>query len=919
MMAKAFCVLGLLALSPFVLLGDAGAGGRAAGRAASATVCWDSACYRTYTQVEAFLQGVAGMHPQIAELRDAGLSWEGTRHLWLMRLGSGRLPEPKPAIYLVAAHHARDVATPEMLLRYISYLTENYGVDPDVTWLLDNRTIWVMPLANPDGYEQIYYGGQCARLKNTDTYGCTNPLDQGADLNRNYPYQWNTGGASSEPCDSSYPGQAALSEPESQHVLGTFQTTGADLVLSLQAPGPSIRYPWGWTAVPPADAAGLDAFAWGLARLNGTPRSAVSQHNTGTAISGILDDTIYGLFNVPAFTLNIGDMRAPVCASLDTIWEAQRPALIYAAKAVAITTTTTLSRSFGPVTHDLAVETGPVSNTLSLTGVISANYGTIAGAVYSVDAPAVDGSGVEMSGNFGGGIANVNALVDTDNLPDGRHLLLVQGRNDSNHWGVFSSVFFTVTGSSVTPSATPVTTATPTLTASATYTASSTRTPSASPTRSPTMTPTNSPTHTRTPSSTRSPSPTITTTSTYSAITDTPTITPTPGCGSGTYRNNILVPIPASRTLLSTLTVTNTGVIADLNLVGLQITHPSIHQLTLLLTSPGGTTVMLIDRVCESQSDFENINLDDGATQPVSTTCPLVVGGIYQPVDDLARLNGESADGIWTLTIINGNVIGYLRQWGLSITFGSPCYIPTITPTATSTDTPQPTGTRTPTPTHTATNSRTPTPTRTPTDTREPTDTRTPTPTPSVPPPDTATPLPCLDYSDVYPSQYYSRAVDWLTCRHIVSGYSDGTFHPYDGVTRGQIVKMIVLGEGWGMYDAGRPTFSDVGRSDWFYPLVETAYRHGVVAGYSDGTFRPFNGVTRAQLSKMIVLARAWPLLNPQAPHFSDVPRDNPFYPFIETAYAHAVISGYGDGTFQPQLEATRGQLCKMLYVALTQ
>src|SRR5262249_21738909 len=156
------------------------------------------------------------------------------------------------------------------------------------------------------------------------------------------------------------------------------------------------------------------------------------------------------------------------------------------------------------------------------------------------------------------------------------------------------------------------------------------------------------------------------------------------------------------------------------------------------------------------------------------------------------------------------------------------------------TDTRTPTSTRTPTDTRTATDTRTYTPTRLPTDTRTPT---------VPPPPDTATPLPCATYTDVYPSQYFYRAVDWLTCHGVVWGYSDGSFRPCNPSTRSQIVKMIVLGEGWTVYKPTQPTFSDVGPGDWFYGLVETAYKHGIIAGYGDGTFRPYNNVTRGQLS----------------------------------------------------------------------
>ena len=117
-----------------------------------ATDCWDSNCYRTNAQIQSFLEGIAASYPQVVTLSDAGASWDGTHRLWLMRLGSSRLPGPHPAIYLLAGQRPLDQATPEMLLRYISYLTSGYGTDPDVTWLLDNRTVWVLPVANPDGY-----------------------------------------------------------------------------------------------------------------------------------------------------------------------------------------------------------------------------------------------------------------------------------------------------------------------------------------------------------------------------------------------------------------------------------------------------------------------------------------------------------------------------------------------------------------------------------------------------------------------------------------------------------------------------------------------------------------------------------------------------------------------------------------------
>src|SRR5205823_5056516 len=85
-------------------------------------------------------------------------------------------------------------------------------------------------------------------------------------------------------------------------------------------------------------------------------------------------------------------------------------------------------------------------------------------------------------------------------------------------------------------------------------------------------------------------------------------------------------------------------------------------------------------------------------------------------------------------------------------------------------------------------------------------------------------------------------------------------------------------------------TFSDVHPSDFFYEAVRYLFCRGVISGYSDGTFRPYNNATRGQLSKMVVLAEGWRLDCPQQ-HFTDVPSGNPFFCFVETAYSHNIIS----------------------------
>ena len=173
-------------------------------------------------------------------------------------------------------------------------------------------------------------------------------------------------------------------------------------------------------------------------------------------------------------------------------------------------------------------------------------------------------------------------------------------------------------------------------------------------------------------------------------------------------------------------------------------------------------------------------------------------------------------------------------------------------------------------------------------------------------------------FSDVPANAYFATPVGWLTCVAAISGYADGTFRPYANTTRGQLAKIIVGAAGWALNTTGGPHFSDLPPSNPFYPFIETAYNRGIISGYADGTFRPYANVTRGQLSKIVVGAQGWAINTTGGPHFSDVPPGDPFYPFVETAYNHGIISGYADGTFRVGAEATRGQIAKIVYIAIT-
>ena len=56
---------------------------------------------------------------------------------WALHITNQAIPGPKPVFWYDAGIHAREIATPEIAMRYISWLLDNYNTDPDAHWLVD--------------------------------------------------------------------------------------------------------------------------------------------------------------------------------------------------------------------------------------------------------------------------------------------------------------------------------------------------------------------------------------------------------------------------------------------------------------------------------------------------------------------------------------------------------------------------------------------------------------------------------------------------------------------------------------------------------------------------------------------------------------------------------------------------------------
>jgi len=169
---------------------------------------------------------------------------------------------------------------------------------------------------------------------------------------------------------------------------------------------------------------------------------------------------------------------------------------------------------------------------------------------------------------------------------------------------------------------------------------------------------------------------------------------------------------------------------------------------------------------------------------------------------------------------------------------------------------------------------------------------------------------------DLAENNWADDYVQYLADQNVISGYPDGSFRPNALVTRAQFAKMVVLAMQWQLVTPATPSFSDVPAGFWGYSYIETAVAHGAISGYPDGTFRPNSDVTRAQVAKIIYLARQWSTVEGSV-RFNDVQQSDWFYTYVQAAGVSEIMGGYSDSTFRPNLPATRAQVAKILTLSL--
>ncbi|MBN1592367.1 MAG: zinc carboxypeptidase [Candidatus Coatesbacteria bacterium] len=204
----------------------------------------DMGDYSTFEEMTTELERLEAEYSGLLSLRSIGQSIEGRDILMAVVSGAQGEDAVGGTCLLVGLHHAREIITSEVVLHVLRYLLESYGSDPEMTYLLDHRQVFLVPMLNPDGHLRVEEGHDWR--KNTRDNG---DGTFGVDLNRNYSYQWGYDdvGSSPETSSETYRGPEAFSEPETQAIRDLRLNTPYDVSLSFHSFGNIIFYPWSYS------------------------------------------------------------------------------------------------------------------------------------------------------------------------------------------------------------------------------------------------------------------------------------------------------------------------------------------------------------------------------------------------------------------------------------------------------------------------------------------------------------------------------------------------------------------------------------------------------------------------------------------------------------------------------------------------
>ncbi len=269
---------------------------------------WDY--YPSWDEYNTMMNQFVTSYPDLCELVTLGTSINGREILAIHINNDLSTEQNEPEFFYTSTMHGDEVVGYVLMLRYIDYLLANYGVDSDVTFMVDYIDIWINPLANPDG---TYAGG------NNSVWGATRSNANNVDINRNFP----------DPEDGPHPDGNPW-QTETIVFMDFAENHNLTMSSNMHGGAEVVNYPWDtwprlaadddwWVNVSReyADIAHENSPSGYFTDLNNGITNGYQWYTT----SGCRQDYMNYFHNCREMTLEISSNKMPSESYLDNFWE----------------------------------------------------------------------------------------------------------------------------------------------------------------------------------------------------------------------------------------------------------------------------------------------------------------------------------------------------------------------------------------------------------------------------------------------------------------------------------------------------------------------------------------------------------------------------------------------------------------------
>ena len=142
-----------------------------------------------------------------------------------------------------------------------------------------------------------------------------------------------------------------------------------------------------------------------------------------------------------------------------------------------------------------------------------------------------------------------------------------------------------------------------------------------------------------------------------------------------------------------------------------------------------------------------------------------------------------------------------------------------------------------------------------------------------------------------------------------IVGYEDGTIKPNNNITRAEVATIffrLLTDDARARYWSQTNDYTDVAADSWYNNAISTLSNMGIINGYEDGTFQPNASITRAEFTA--IATRFFDYTAEYDGAFNDVSRSAWYADCVQAAVDMGLVDGYPDGGFHPNSNITRAE-----------